>query len=229
MSMALADIDGDGDLDLYVANYRTTTVRSTGLDVVVVDDKRMLRPEDRGAYDITPEGFLREHGEADIVYRNDGKGNFTQLSWIDGTFLDDLGKPLSAPPRDWGYSIMFRDLNGDHAPDMYICNDFWSPDRIWINDGQGRFRAAPRTAFLSTSSFSMGLDFADVNRDGFMATSTKAGASISWRLVTTRDWTSSFPSGTGTTCRAVSRSCSNISQPINPMAGRVLTTFLASG
>jgi hypothetical protein len=166
MSMALADIDGDGDLDLYVTNYRTTTIRSTGLDVMVVDGKRMLRPEDRDKYEITPEGFLREHGEVDLVYRNDGKGNFTRLSWTDGTFLDSAGKPLTAPPRDWGYSVMFRDLNGDHAPDMYVCNDFWSPDRIWINDGQGHFRAAAQTAFLTTSTFSMGLDFADINRDG---------------------------------------------------------------
>jgi len=166
MSMALADIDGDGDLDLYVANYRTTTIRSTGLDVMVVNGKRLLRPEDRDNYEVTPEGYLLEHGEADVVYRNDGKGNFSQVSWTDGTFFDDTGKPLAVPPRDWGNSVMFRDLNGDNAPDIYVCNDFWTPDRIWINDGNGRFRAAPPKGFLATSSFSMGVDFADINRDG---------------------------------------------------------------
>jgi len=41
---------------------------------------------------------------------------------------------------------MFRDLNGDGVPDMYVCNDFNSPDRIWINDGRGHFRALPRLA-----------------------------------------------------------------------------------
>src|SRR3989475_6248256 len=61
---------------------------------------------------------------------------------------------------------MFRDLNGDSLPDIYVCNDFYSPDRIWINQGSGRFRAIPRQALRKTSRYSMGIDFADINRDG---------------------------------------------------------------
>src|SRR5207249_5481609 len=38
--------------------------------------------------------------------------------------------------------------------------------RIWLNDGKGRFRAMPRLALRHTSTFSMGVDFADLNRDG---------------------------------------------------------------
>ena len=166
-SMALADIDGNGTLDLYVANYRRTTVRSTGLEMLNINGKRMLKPEDRETMYITPEGFLREYGEVDFVYLNDGKGHFTPLSWTDGTFRDEAGAPLAAPPRDWGLSVAFRDLNGDGAPDIYVCNDFWSPDRIWLNDGHGHFRALPRPAMPNTSSLSMGVDFADINRDGF--------------------------------------------------------------
>src|SRR5437667_190767 len=167
LTMALADIDGDGDLDLYVANYRTTTIRSTGLDMLNVNGKRMVRPQDRDQYEITPEGFIREYGEPDILYLNDGKGHFTPQSWTDGTFLDEDGKPLSGPPKDWGLSVMFRDMTGDGAPDIYVCNDFWSPDRIWINDRKGKFRAIARMALRSTSTFSMGVDFADINRDGY--------------------------------------------------------------
>jgi len=66
-----------------------------------------------------------------------------------------------------GLSVMFRDINGDGAPDIYVCNDFQSPDRIWINDGRGRFRALPDLAVRKTSHFSMGVDFADIDRDGF--------------------------------------------------------------
>jgi hypothetical protein len=167
MSMALADMDGDGDLDLYVANYRTQTVRSTGLDILRINGKRVLKPEDRKEMYFTPDGFLREYGEVDSFYRNDGNGQFTLLPWTGGMFLDETGKPLTEPPRDWGLSVMFRDLNGDGAPDIYVCNDFWSPDRIWINDGAGKhFRAVDRVALANTSTFSMGIDFADINRDG---------------------------------------------------------------
>ena len=40
---------------------------------------------------------------------------------------------------------MFRDINEDGAPDIYVCNDFASPDRVWINDGSGHFADATAT------------------------------------------------------------------------------------
>src|SRR6185312_7301818 len=67
---------------------------------------------------------------------------------------------------DWGLTAAFRDFNGDHFPDIYVCNDFQSPDRIWLNDGQGHFRALKSTAIRHTSTFSMSVDFADIDRDG---------------------------------------------------------------
>ena len=165
-SMALADVDGDGDLDVYVANYRSTTIRSTGMQVLNVNGRRVLRPEDRESYEFTREGLILEHAEPDFLYLNDGKGRFTPMSWTGGDFLDEHGKPLTAAQKDWGLSVMFRDMNGDRAPDLYICNDFWSPDRIWINNGKGKFRAIDRLALRHTSTFSMGVDFSDINRDG---------------------------------------------------------------
>ena len=42
-----------------------------------------------------------------------------------------------------------------------------TPDRIWINNGKGQFHALPRLALRHTSRFSMGVDVADVNRDGY--------------------------------------------------------------
>src|SRR5262249_54469221 len=53
------------------------------------------------------------------------------------------------------------------APDLYVCNDFKSPDRIWINDGHGHFRAIAPLAIRQTCLSSMGVDFADINRDGY--------------------------------------------------------------
>jgi hypothetical protein len=166
MTSALADIDGDGDLDLYVANYRTNTVRSTGFNLLNVGGRRMVPPAERDHLELTPEGRVLEHGEPHFLYVNDGAGRFRPVAWTDGAFLDEDGRPLPEPPRDWGLSCAFRDLNGDGVPDLFVCNDFHSPDRVWLNDGQGRFRALPRLALRHTPTFSMAVDFADADRDG---------------------------------------------------------------
>lgn len=166
MSMALADLDGDGDLDLYVVNYRTNTIHSTGFSSIV-DGRGKVRPEYAEQYQVSPGGRLIEFGEPDALFLNDGHGHFSLASWTDGRFVDESGKPLTQPPRDWGLSVILRDFDGDGTPDIYVCNDFWTPDRLWLNDGQGHFRAAPSQMLRHTSNFSMGIDVADIDRDGF--------------------------------------------------------------
>ncbi len=178
-SLALADVDGDGDLDLYVANYATSKIEdrpNVRLDVKRVDGKPVLTgldgvpltsPELTNRYFVDGGGVVRERGEADFLYLNEGSGKFRPVSWTGGSFLDEEGKPLTLPLYDFGLSAMFRDMDGDGAPDLYVCNDLFPPDRIWVNDGRGRFRAMSNLAVRNTSRFSMGVDFADINRDGF--------------------------------------------------------------
>ena len=60
----------------------------------------------------------------------------------------------------------------DGAPDIYVCNDFKSPDRIWLTDGKGHFRALPRLAIRQTSLTSMG-----------GCSSGVIPCSLSWRLI----------------------------------------------
>src|SRR5690606_2566363 len=173
-SLALADVDGDGTLDLYVAHYHTATVkdRPRGLDHVragYVDGRFVVMPAEEFLPVFLRDGgvSLFERGEPDVLYLNDGRGRFRPVSWTDGRFLDGKGVPLAEPPRDWGLAVAFRDLNRDGAPDLYVCNDFFpSPDHIWINDGRGGFRAIAVHAVRTTSLSSMAVDFAAVHRDG---------------------------------------------------------------
>ncbi|HKS36296.1 MAG TPA: VCBS repeat-containing protein, partial [Verrucomicrobiae bacterium] len=168
-SMALSDVDGNGTLDLYVANYGATSILRTGgaLNVTITPDGKTVV---RGRYAQrikVIDGIMYELGEPDALYLNDGRGEFRAVSWTDGTFADESGKPLGETPWDQGLSALFRDINLDGHPDIYVCNDAFTPDRCWINDGRGRFKALSTRALRQTSYFSMGADFADVDRDGF--------------------------------------------------------------
>ena len=179
MSLALGDLDGDGFLDLYVANYRTMALMDmpnamfnfamrNGQRVIArVNGRPATDPEIANRYRLNARGGIEENGEVDEVYRNVGGRSFAPLSFIDGTFLDEAGVPLATPPFDWGLSVMMRDLNQDGLPDIWVCNDFDAPERVWLNQGGGKFRAAPTLAFRKSSHFSMGIDVADINRDGF--------------------------------------------------------------
>jgi hypothetical protein len=186
MSLGLADYDGDGWLDLYVANYRVTSIGDQPdarfslrtidgrLTVASINDKPLTDPEwtNRFKFDIrgNDKGGMRfakeELGEPDVLYRNRGGGKFEKIPFTGGAFLDEDGKPLTETPFDWGLSVMFRDLNNDGRPDLYICNDFLTPDRVWINQGGGRFQAISRLAIRQSPLSSMAVDVADIDRRG---------------------------------------------------------------
>jgi hypothetical protein len=179
MTATFADVDGDGDLDLYIANYKV----ESALD--------LFRPEDR-AYDkvvqrvgdslqIVPRfskqyrlrlsanrttAVRTERGEPDWFYLNDGRGKFTRVPFTSGRFLDSNGKPLREEPDWFALTARFFDANGDGYPDLYVCDDFDDPDEFWINDGKGNFRRAPPLTLRNTSSSSMGIDVSDIDRDG---------------------------------------------------------------
>ena len=97
-SIAVADIDGDGDLDVYVANYRANTVKDGGIERFNLKrdgDKLTVPPEHIERFRIMPaDGALSavEMGEADFLFINDGGGKFSLASWTDGRFLDEEGK-----------------------------------------------------------------------------------------------------------------------------------------
>ena len=166
-SIALADLDGNGSLDLFIANYGENTVLRSGGEVSyrMVNGRPIVSGRQARRLKIV-DGKLFEYGEPSAVYLNNGSGRFTALSWTDGTFLDEDGKALKEAPNDLSLSVVIRDIDGNGTPDIYVCNDFQTPDRIWINDGKAHFRALPLLAMRQQSHFSMGVDFADIDRDG---------------------------------------------------------------
>lgn len=168
-SMALADVDGDGDLDLYVANYGVDSILRSGgrLSFRVVNGRRVATGRYAKRIQIIGDKIF-ELGEQDVLYLNDAAGRFSPVAWTEGAFLDEEGNPLEDGPWDQSLSVLMQDFNGDGAPDIYVCSDASGPDRFWINDGGGRFRAIPTQAIRTTPYFSMSVAGGDFDRDGLV-------------------------------------------------------------
>jgi hypothetical protein len=155
-----ADYDRDGDLDFYVATYRPADLAAeVGQPKLEMKDGKIVIPEDlQTAIELyeTEKGLsVRQLGEPDLLYRNNGDGTFTEVA-----------KEAGIIGGYWGLSASFSDIDNDGWPDLYVTNDFWSPDTFYHNNGDGTFSLLEKDTVQHTPMFSMGMDFADINNDG---------------------------------------------------------------
>lgn len=173
----LADVDHDGDLDAYIARYKRIALADSlppaaiSWEAVLSEGEQVPKKEFQAHYRFTQVGtkvIRSELAEPDGLYLNDGSGHFAPVPWTEGAFLDTAGKPITSIPRDWALTAKFYDVTGDGIADLYVCNDFDSPDALWIGLGNGAFRHAPDHALRKTSNATMSVDFSDVNRDGIV-------------------------------------------------------------
>jgi enediyne biosynthesis protein E4 len=99
----------------------------------------------------------RSYECGDKLFRNDN-GKFVDISEQAGVFGGANG---------YGLGVAVSDFNLDGYPDIYVSNDFHEDDYYYLNNGDGTFTESLKQHFGHTSRFSMGVDVADVNHDGF--------------------------------------------------------------
>lgn len=138
------DYDKDGDLDAYILNNSNIPVSSLGFA-----HQRDVRAQDWNV----PKMF---RGVGDMLLRNDD-GVFTEVSEEAGIYGSLIG---------FGLGVMVSDINQDTYPDIYVSNDFYERDYLYINNQDGTFTEDIKnwTAHLCLSA--MGVDMADINNDG---------------------------------------------------------------
>ncbi|MEZ5040271.1 MAG: CRTAC1 family protein [Saprospiraceae bacterium] len=142
---AFFDYDLDGDLDAYILNNSFMPVNTLNYS-----NRRELYAKDWPIAD-----FLK--GGGDKLLRNDA-GVFVDVSEEAGIFGSLIG---------FGLGITVGDVNGDNLPDMYVSNDFYERDYLYVNQGDGTFREDIKNWMEHLSLASMGADMADINNDGY--------------------------------------------------------------
>ena len=196
--ITLADVNGDGLLDIYVchagkvdkADRANELFINQGLDAHGVPTFKEMA----AAYGVADEGWstqaaffdydrdgyldlfvvnnsprpvvtmggqntraVRDSFGGDKLYHN-VHGHFEDVSAQAGIYGSEIGL---------GLGIAVSDLNRDGWPDIYVSNDFFERDYLYLNNGNGTFREVLEQAMPSISYASMGLDVADIDNDGW--------------------------------------------------------------
>ncbi|MBM3802509.1 MAG: CRTAC1 family protein [Acidimicrobiia bacterium] len=154
-SAAFGDYDRDGDLDLYVCNY------------IAYDWNRLPLPGSLPSCFYhgvaVPCGPLGLKGGANVLYRNNGDGTFTDVTEKSGVNVNN---------HYFSLGVVWADLDNDGDLDLYVANDS-TPSQLFVNQGDGAFKETGFLSGLATDAdgdfqAGMGVDAADYDNDGLL-------------------------------------------------------------
>ncbi len=139
------DYDSDGDLDCFMIDNSPVPINQLNFA------NRRDKPD--SLWNI-PKMVM---GGGDHLYRNDN-GFFNEVTSPAGIH----GGLIS-----FGLGVSVADINGDNWPDVFVSNDSYERDYLYINQKNGTFKDEMEQWFQHTSFSSMGADIADINNDGY--------------------------------------------------------------
>jgi hypothetical protein len=136
---AFFDYDNDGDVDMYLVTTKLAQRQSVSFNTNVVKNS---------------------DADVDKLYRND---------WdpvLKHPVFTDVSKKAGINEHGFGLGVAVCDINNDGWKDVYVTNDFFGNDHLYINNHNGTFTDEVKQYFKHTSRNAMGNDIADINNDG---------------------------------------------------------------
>lgn len=192
---SMADVNGDGWLDIYVCNV-SNLLGLKANNQLFINNQNGTFSEKAKEYGLDFSGFATQASFFD--YDNDGdldcyllnhsthyEGTYRRADEIrpeksesagdklmrndNGKFTDVSGEAgIYSSAVGYGLGITTGDINNDGWQDIYIGNDFHENDYLYLNNGNGTFTESIREVAGHTSKFSMGTDMADFNNDALL-------------------------------------------------------------
>ncbi len=136
---AFFDYDNDGDLDMYLLTTKLAQ---------------------RDAVQFMNNNTDTTKNDVDKLFRNDWDSSKLH------PFFTDISKEAGILHPGYGLGVNIVDINKDGWKDIYVTNDFYGSDLLYINNHDGTFHEKLKTVFKHTSQNAMGNDIADINNDG---------------------------------------------------------------
>ncbi len=136
---AFLDYDNDGDLDMYLLTTKLAK---------------------RAATDFSSNKFEPDLSDVDKLFRNDWNESLKH------PVFTDVSKEAGIIHPGFGLGISVADINRDGWKDIYVANDFYGSDLLYINNRKGGFDNEIKTYLKHTSQNAMGNDIVDINNDG---------------------------------------------------------------
>eukprot|EP00812_Abedinium_dasypus_P009610 NODE_328_length_1663_cov_215.967662.p1 GENE.NODE_328_length_1663_cov_215.967662~~NODE_328_length_1663_cov_215.967662.p1 ORF type:complete len:510 (-),score=182.98 NODE_328_length_1663_cov_215.967662:116-1645(-) len=165
-AVAFADVDADGDVDLFVTN-------SGQANQLYINDGTGHFKDTAGSAGVADAGASRGaafadvngDGILDLLVLDSSASNHLYLGLGGGQFKDATADAGVGATGDMGQGAGFADVDGDGDLDLFIAN-YKASNKLYVNDGRGRFSDATQTAGLTSSGAGFGVAFGDVDGDG---------------------------------------------------------------